>query len=163
MDDKRTDTSVVVYRILIAAILTWKRLDEGTNRWNHIAPIGSAGEDAIVVPIDSEDFRSLFGSLAVAVSASDPQRVTSLSDNFLSPRLGAGVVSSLFSFLLDIASHFHRRHANEGLTQRWREAKRNLSRLRTKSATLIRLKGLAGVGEDEDEGEGEAGVAAMKV
>jgi len=124
----------------------------------------SPGEDAIVARIDSEGFRSLFGSLAVALSASDPQRVTSLSDSFLSPRLGAGVVPSLLSFLLGIASHFHRRHTNEGLTQRWREARRNLSRLQTKGATLIGLlKGLAGVGEDEDEGEGEAGVAAMKV
>ena len=73
------------------------------------------------------------------------------------------MVSSLLSFLLEIASHFHRRHTNEGLTQRWRKARRNLSRLRTKGATPIGLKSLTGVDEGEDEGEGEAGVAAMKV
>ena len=56
--------------------------------------------DAIVATIDSEDFRSL----ALAVSASDPQRVTSPSDNFFSPVLKLGGAFFVFSFLLSLGA-----------------------------------------------------------
>ena len=50
----------------------------------------------IVAAIDPERFRSL----AFATSAFDLQRVTSPSDNLLSPRHRAGVVFSSLFFLL---------------------------------------------------------------
>ena len=54
--------------------------------------------DAIVATIDFDGFRSL----AFAVSASDPQRVTSLSDIFFSPVLEPGGV--FLSFLLSLGA-----------------------------------------------------------